>query len=55
MSRGGIEATRWFIELQTVHHVVPNQEEEASEDSESRFQNAPGDVPEQPPRRAHLP
>ena len=34
-----LEATRWFIELQTVHHVVPNQEEEASEDSESRFQN----------------
>lgn len=33
------EATKWFVELQTVHHVVPNQEEESAEDSESRFQN----------------
>lgn len=33
------EAAQWFVELQTKHHVVPNQEEESAEDSESRFQN----------------
>lgn len=33
------EAIQWFIELQVRHHVVPNAEEEAAEDSESRFQN----------------
>lgn len=34
-----LEAVRFFVELQTVHHVVPNAAEEASEDSETRFQN----------------
>ncbi len=33
------KATQWFVELQTKHHVVPNQEAESAEDSESRFQN----------------
>ena len=33
------EAIQWFVDLQTTHHVVPNAEEEAAEDSESRFQN----------------
>lgn len=33
------EAVRWFVELQTVHRVVPNAVEEASEDAESRFLN----------------
>lgn len=33
------EAIQWFVDLQTVHHVVPNAAEEAAEDSESRFQN----------------
>ena len=33
------EATQWFIELQTKHHVAPDQEQESAEDSESRFQN----------------
>ena len=35
----GYEAVTFFVELQTVHHVVPNAEEEESEDSESRFIN----------------
>jgi multiple sugar transport system substrate-binding protein len=34
-----LEALNWFVELQTKHHVVPNQVEESAEDSESRFQN----------------
>jgi multiple sugar transport system substrate-binding protein len=34
-----LEAAQWFVELQTVHHVVPNAAEEASEYSESRFIN----------------
>ena len=33
------DAADFFFSLQTVHHVVPNAEEEASEDSESRFLN----------------
>ena len=33
------EAFQWFVDLQVEHHVVPNAEEEAAEDSESRFQN----------------
>lgn len=33
------KAVQFFVELQTVHHVVPNAEEEKSEDSESRFIN----------------
>jgi multiple sugar transport system substrate-binding protein len=33
------EAIQWFVNLQTVHHVAPNAEEEAAEESESRFQN----------------
>jgi len=32
-------AAEFFVSLQTVHHVVPNADEEASEDSESRFIN----------------
>lgn len=32
-------AVEWFVALQTVHGVVPNRVEEASEDSESRFVN----------------
>lgn len=35
----GYEAFNFFVGLQTVHHVVPNAEEEKSEDSESRFIN----------------
>lgn len=31
------EALRWFVELQTVHHVVPNRVEEESLESEDRF------------------
>lgn len=34
-----LQAAEFFVSLQTVHHVVPNAEEEASEDSESRFIN----------------
>ncbi|MCB0078006.1 MAG: sugar ABC transporter substrate-binding protein [Anaerolineales bacterium] len=30
-------ATQWFVELQTVHHVVPDRISEESLDSESRF------------------
>jgi multiple sugar transport system substrate-binding protein len=33
------EATKWFINLQVEHKVVPDAVEEAAEDSESRFQN----------------
>ena len=33
------EALQWFVDLQVSHHVVPNAEEEAAEESESRFQN----------------
>jgi multiple sugar transport system substrate-binding protein len=32
-------AGKFFMELQTVHHLAPNAEQEASEDSESRFIN----------------
>lgn len=32
-------AAEFFVSLQTVHHVVPNADEEVSEDSESRFIN----------------
>ncbi|MBI5935330.1 MAG: sugar ABC transporter substrate-binding protein [Chloroflexi bacterium] len=35
----GYAAMEFFVGLQTVHHVVPNAEEEKSEDSESRFVN----------------
>ena len=34
-----IAAAKFFTELQTVHHVVPNAEQETSEDSQSRFIN----------------
>jgi multiple sugar transport system substrate-binding protein len=33
------DAIDFFVALQTIHHVVPNAEEEASQDSESRFIN----------------
>jgi multiple sugar transport system substrate-binding protein len=33
------EAIQWFVDLQAVFRVVPNAEEEAAEESESRFQN----------------
>jgi multiple sugar transport system substrate-binding protein len=33
------EAFEWFVELQTVHHVVPDAIAEEAEDSESRFLN----------------
>jgi multiple sugar transport system substrate-binding protein len=33
------DAAEFFFGLQTIHHVVPNAEQEASEDSESRFIN----------------
>jgi multiple sugar transport system substrate-binding protein len=33
------EALKWFIDLQVVHKVMPDKVSEASEDSESRFQN----------------
>lgn len=36
---GEIKAERFFVGLQTVYHVVPNAEQEAAEDSESRFIN----------------
>jgi multiple sugar transport system substrate-binding protein len=36
---GEIRAERFFVGLQTVYHVVPNAEQEAAEDSESRFIN----------------
>ncbi len=34
-----LQAVQWFVDLQVAHHVVPNAEEEQSEDSESRFLN----------------
>jgi multiple sugar transport system substrate-binding protein len=34
-----LEAANFFVSLQTVHQVVPNAEEEKSEDSQSRFIN----------------
>lgn len=34
-----LDAIRWVVELQTKHHVVPDAEQEAAEDSESRFLN----------------
>lgn len=33
------EAIQWVVDLQTMHHVTPNIEEEAAEDNESRFLN----------------
>ena len=33
------DAIDFFVNLQTVHHVVPNAEEETAQDSESRFIN----------------
>jgi multiple sugar transport system substrate-binding protein len=36
---GEVRAERFFVALQTVYHVVPNAEQEAAEDSESRFIN----------------
>jgi len=38
-STEALDAADFFFGLQTVHHVVPNREEETSEDSESRFIN----------------
>lgn len=38
-STEALEAADFFFSLQTVHHVVPNREQETSEDSESRFIN----------------
>lgn len=35
----GREALEWFVALQTEHHVVPDAEAEAAEESESRFIN----------------
>jgi len=32
-------ALQWFVELQTVHHVVPSRVEEEAESSENRFLN----------------
>ncbi|MBI5943101.1 MAG: sugar ABC transporter substrate-binding protein [Chloroflexi bacterium] len=34
-----LQAAEFFVSLQTIHRVVPNAEEESSEDSESRFIN----------------
>ncbi len=34
-----LDAGKFFMELQTAHHVVPNAEQEAAEASESRFLN----------------
>lgn len=34
-----LDAILWLVELQTKHHVVPDAEQEAAEDSESRFLN----------------
>jgi multiple sugar transport system substrate-binding protein len=33
------EALQWFVDLQMVHKVMPDRVNEASEDSETRFQN----------------
>jgi multiple sugar transport system substrate-binding protein len=38
-SRAAREAVEWFVELQTVHGVVPDAQAEAAESSESRFLN----------------
>ena len=38
-SRAAREATEWFVELQTVHGVVPDALAETAESSESRFLN----------------
>jgi multiple sugar transport system substrate-binding protein len=38
-SRAAREAVRWFVELQTVHGVVPDALAETAESSESRFLN----------------
>ena len=38
-STEAFDAADFFFGLQTVHHVVPNREQETSEDSESRFIN----------------
>jgi multiple sugar transport system substrate-binding protein len=35
----GLEAAKFFFGLQTEHHVVPNLEEEAAQESQSRFLN----------------
>lgn len=32
-----LEALQWFTDLHNVHHIVPGREEEAAQDSESRF------------------
>lgn len=34
-----LDAIAWLVALQTEHHVVPDAEQEAAEDSESRFMN----------------
>jgi multiple sugar transport system substrate-binding protein len=34
-----LKAAQFFVDLSVVYHVVPNQEEEAAEESESRFIN----------------
>jgi multiple sugar transport system substrate-binding protein len=34
-----LKAIQWFVDLQMVHHVVPNAAEEAAEPSEDRFLN----------------
>ncbi len=34
-----LTALRWFVELQTKHHVVPDAVQEEAENSESRFQH----------------
>jgi multiple sugar transport system substrate-binding protein len=34
----GLEAFKWFVELQTKEHVVPSKADEASESSQARFQ-----------------
>lgn len=39
-SQPALAALTWFTELQTLWHVVPNQLEEQSESSQSRFLNA---------------
>lgn len=38
-SNEGLEALQWFMQLQTVHKVIPNAATESAEDSESRFMN----------------
>lgn len=34
-----LEAFQWFVDLQVQEHVVPNKEQEATENSQTRFQN----------------